>query len=193
MTNKKGQVVKSWGNHIIQPWAESGHYGAWASLHILCHSWSAKEATARPGGSRGWLACLLRKVLSPRQLVPQLQTNPVQVWPSSGLTLSPHGPWCQGSSTSSLGSGFCWAPCDKRSDAVRPAPCLSPHRAEGRQPAAGTSFGILLLLPSLRGWGPPPADATKKLIHIYTLRAEKNIYLYLKSYKTFHRTTGTNF
>ena len=106
MTNKKGQVVKSWGNHIIQPWAESGHYGAWASLHILCHSWSAKEATARPGGSRGWLACLLRKVLSPRQLVPQLQTNPVQVWPSSGLTLSPHGPWCQGSSTSSLGSGL---------------------------------------------------------------------------------------
>lgn len=131
MTNKKGQVIKSWGNHIIQPWAESGHHGAWASLHILCHSWSAKEATARLGGSRGGLACLLRKVLSPRQLVPQLQTNPVQAWPSSGLTLSPHGPWCRGSSTSSLGSGFCWAPCDKLSDQVRPAPCLQPPRSRG--------------------------------------------------------------
>lgn len=80
---------------------------------------------------RGGLACLLRRVLSPGHLVPQLQTNPVQAWPSSGLTLSPHGPWCRGSSTSSLGSGLCWAPRDKLSEPVRPAPCSQPPRSRG--------------------------------------------------------------
>ena len=93
MTNKKGQVIKSWCNHIIQLGAESGHHGAWASLHILCHSWLAKEAKCDQVAPRGGLACLLRKVLSPQHLVPQLQTNPIRAWPSSGLILSPHGPW----------------------------------------------------------------------------------------------------
>ena len=73
--------------------AEAGRQGTQASLHVssATSGWSRRPQRNSLAPRGGGLACPLLATKGAWSSAPQLQTDPIQAWPSSGPVASPRG------------------------------------------------------------------------------------------------------